>query len=123
MAMRGLLSVAATCLIAAPMMTACESNSTSVADAQNVGFWVEASDDEIVTGELVTFTAHSRNTIGRDAEVRWTSTAGEIETQDNGRIARVTFDRPGAYTVTGELLLNGQVVHQDSINVQVDRIS
>lgn len=122
--MRTLLKTAAACLLVIPALSACEQNrGTRVAGGEDVDFWIESSDDEVVAGELITFTAHSQDLVGRDADVEWTSTAGEIDTEEDGRIARVKFDRPGAYTVTGRLMVDGGTIIEDSVDVEVRPIS
>jgi len=81
-----------------------------------------ASSVSILAGEVVTLTTRSENTLGRDAGVKWTSTGGDIKTEDNGRIARVTFPNPGTYTVTGRLELDGQGTRTDSVDVRVREV-
>jgi plastocyanin len=98
----------------------CQSN--SYAENDNVRFRVLASNVDIVAGDVVTFSTRSENTLGRDAKVTWTSTGGELDTEDGGRIARATFKKPGTYTVTGRLELDGQPTHSDSIDVRVKPI-
>jgi plastocyanin len=121
---RTFLSTAAACVLALPALTACEQNrGTRVSGAnESVDFWVEPSDTDIVAGEIITFTAHSQDLIGREADIEWTSTAGKVDTEQNGRVARVTFEEPGAYTVTGRVLVEGTVI-EDSVDVEVRPIS
>jgi len=109
-------------LLAFPLALGCQSDRSHVV-GEEVGFWIDASDTDIVEGELVTLTAHDRNTVGREAKVEWKTTAGEVETEENGRVARVSFDEPGTYTVTGRLVLDGQIVREDSVDIEVRRIS
>lgn len=80
---------------------------------------VNASNDNIVVGDTTTFTLTSRNTLARDAEVRWTSTGGDLRPDENGRIARATFDVPGSYTVSASLFIGGREVSRDSVTVNV----
>lgn len=87
-----------------------------------VGFDVDASRERIVAGENVTFTATSSNTYGRDADVRWETTGGEIEKVDGDRVQRVTFDEPGEYKVSADLLLDGKRVATDMVKVWVDPV-
>lgn len=91
-------------------------------EAENVGFDVVASNTDIVAGDVVTFSTRSQNTLGRDAEVSWTSTGGDIKTEEGGRIARATFSKPGTYTVTGRLEIDGRVVRSDSVDVRVKSV-
>ena len=77
------------------------------------------SNKEIAAGDTTSFTVNSRNTLGTNAQVRWESSGGSVTTDDNGRIARVRFDRTGNYTVTAKLVINGQIVDTDSAQVEV----
>src|SRR4051812_47089510 len=61
---------------------------------------ISASNKEIAVGDTTTLTVNSRNTLGHSADVEWTTTGGKLNTEENGRIARITFPAPGVYTVT-----------------------
>jgi hypothetical protein len=74
---------------------------------------------EVLAGDTTTLTVNSRNTIGRDARIEWSTTGGQLTTEENGRIARVRFDTPGMYTVTSHLLMGEQEVSRDSVNINV----
>lgn len=87
-----------------------------------VGFDVTASHSSIVAGESVTFTATTANTHGRDAEIRWESTGGEMTEVDDDRVRRVTFDEPGEYKVSADLLIEGKRVATDIVKVYVDNV-
>ncbi len=80
---------------------------------------VEASSTSIVVGETATFVARSKDTYGRDARIRWTSTAGKLTTEQDGRVARVRFDEVGTYTVRAILTTEGRDVQSDMIEVRV----
>lgn len=80
---------------------------------------LRSSAREIYAGELVTVTAATQNLVGREADIQWTTTGGELTTEENGRIARVRFDRAGTYVVSAQLLLNGEVVRTDQTTVVV----
>lgn len=80
---------------------------------------IEPSSRQIVAGETVTLVAHSRDTYGRDARIKWTSTAGKLSTEQDGRVARVRFDETGTYTVKAILTLDGQEVQSDMVEVRV----
>lgn len=80
---------------------------------------VEASSREIVSGETVTLTARTRETYGRNADVRWSTTAGTLRTEQDGRIARVKFDEAGTYTVKAVLMVDGREVQSDMVEVRV----
>ncbi len=100
----------------------CRNDGDSTRVDDDVRFRVMASSVSILAGEVVTLTTRSENTLGRDAGVKWTSTGGDIKTEDNGRIARVTFPNPGTYTVTGRLELDGQGTRTDSVDVRVREV-
>ena len=102
--------------------SACAGGSRSSAPDDDVRFRITASSASIVAGEMVTFTTRSENTLGRDPGVKWTSTGGDIKTEENGRIARVTFPNPGTYTVTGRLELDGQAMRSDSVDIRVREV-
>ena len=74
---------------------------------------------ELLVGDTATFMANTANTYGRDAHVRWTTTAGHLTTDEGGRIARVRFDEAGAYTVKATLELDGNVVQTEAVDVRV----
>ena len=78
-----------------------------------------ASNKDIVAGEVSTFTVNSRNTLGRDAQVDWSSTGGDLKTAENDRIARVTFDEAGVFTVTATLIVDGREVDREMVNINV----
>jgi len=84
---------------------------------------VEASSTSIVVGETATFIARSRDTYGRDARIRWTSTAGKLTTEQDGRVARVRFDEVGTYTVRAILTTEGRDIQSDMIEVRVRPIN
>jgi len=111
------------CGAALALGTGCQdNNSSSDSNPSNIRFSVAASNSDIVVGDTVTFTTRSENTLGRDARVKWTSTGGELDTDEGGRIARATFNAPGTYTVTGRLEIDGQATRTDSVDVRVKSV-
>jgi hypothetical protein len=72
-----------------------------------------------MAGDTVTLTTRSQNLLGKDAKVEWTTTGGKIDGEDRGRIARAKFDKPGTYTVTGRLYVDGKLYDEDSVNILV----
>lgn len=86
-------------------------------------FSIQASNDEILTGEIVTLTTRSSNLAGTQSQIEWSSTAGEVKTEENGRIARVQFDRPGQYTVSARLKVDDQLVESDTVSIDVRPVS
>jgi hypothetical protein len=51
--------------------------------------------------------------------MRWEAPGGKVATEDSGRIARVMYDRPGTYTVTGHLLVDGREIRAEQVTVNV----
>jgi hypothetical protein len=80
---------------------------------------VSAANNDVVVGDTTTLTVNSRNTVGRDAHVEWMSTGGRVMPEENGRIARMSFDAPGTYTVTARLFFGDQEVARDAVNLNV----
>lgn len=105
--------------------TAGLSGCQSSARAGTVGepeFNISKSKDEALAGEIITFTTRSKNLAGRQSEIEWRTTGGELTTEENGRIARVRFDREGTYTVSARLSLDGEVVETDSVSVEISPV-
>jgi hypothetical protein len=78
-----------------------------------------SSNREIGAGDTTTLVVNSRNTLGRNAQVEWTSSGGKLETEDNGQTARVRFPDPGVFTVTARLIVDGAETDRDSITINV----
>ena len=120
--MRRLLLIpvfAAACLAGA---CASDHNYSSVSRESAPAISLDASNRDLAVGDTTTFTVNSRNTLGRDAHVEWTTTGGQLHTEDNGRIARASFSTPGAYTVTAVLIVDGRETARDDITVNVKPI-
>lgn len=105
--------------LAAATLTGCANDRNASIAASNPALELDASADQIVVGETVTFVARTMDTYGRDAKVQWNTTAGDLRTEENGRIARVTFDNIGTYTVRATLNIDGRNVAQDLEEVRV----
>lgn len=112
------LTIAALAAVATVPMLGCETSRHTVAES-NAGLDLQASSDSIVVGETVTFVARTFDTYGRDAKINWQTTAGELKTEENGRIARVTFKDVGTYTVSAALSIDGRDVARDLEEVRV----
>lgn len=98
----------------------CENNSAVVDEPRsNTALQVEAITREAMAGDTLTFVARSADTYGRDAKIRWASTAGGVDTEEGGRIARIQFKEPGTYSVTATLEVDGRPVHTDIVEVRV----
>lgn len=112
-------------LSAAAVLGGCN-NSTRSGNGNTIGtanIDIDASSSSIVAGETVTFVARSRDTYGRDAKIRWTTTAGRITTEQDGRIARVKFDEPGTYTVRAILDIDGREAISDMSEIRVRAVN
>ncbi len=113
------LALAAVVTLAAVPMLGCETSRHNSVSQNNAGLDIQASSESIVVGETVTFIARSYDTYGRDAEVKWNTTAGDLKTEENGRVARVTFKEVGTYTVSATLTVNGRETARDMEEVRV----
>jgi uncharacterized protein YjdB len=118
--MNRIVLTAATLSLAA--LGACNSSSNSRTEAsmaQRPSISVTAPSRELLAGDTATFMANTANTYGRDAKVRWTTTGGQLTTEDNGRIARVRFVDTGTYTVKATLDVDGNPVQTEAVDVHV----
>lgn len=101
----GMTLTAALLLGAAPLaLVGCHDNRVDHRD--EIGFSISASQTDILVGEVVTLTANTRDTMGKDVSIEWRSTGGDLDTEQNETVARVQFDKAGTYSVTADLLLN-----------------
>lgn len=101
-------------------ITGCESHQTRTeGNAPNAAITIETAGREVLVGETVAFIARTRDTYGRDAKVKWSSTAGDLNTDQDGRIARVTFKETGTYSVKATLSIDGQDVQSALAEVRV----
>lgn len=80
---------------------------------------IKASNKEIIAGERVTLEATSANTLGRNAQVEWRVDGGDLREMENGRMAQITFDEPGTYTVFADLMVDGKRVQTAQQKVTV----
>ncbi len=102
------------------ILVACESGPSRT--YSNVNFELDSSHDSIYVGESVTVWAETENTIGREPEIKWTTTGGDLEELRNGSVVRVTFDTPGTYKVSGRLELEDGVDRMDNVTVLVRQL-
>lgn len=118
-----LAAAAAPALLAGGLMTACQPAESTTARQEMVArqpsVELMASTREMLTGEVATFTISSNNIVGLSADVEWTTTGGQLITEEQGRIARARFDQPGAYTITSILMVDGREADRDSVTVNV----
>lgn len=108
-------------LVALPVV-GCETSRNTISSDANAGLDINASSDSIVSGETVTFVARTFDTYGRDAKIEWNTTAGDLKTEESGRIARVKFSEVGTYTVSATLSVDGRDVARDMAEVRVRAI-
>lgn len=112
-ALAGLLTLSA---------AACNQSSYSTSTDTTAGLSVEPSSRDIVVGETVTLVAHTRDTYGRDAKVKWTTTSGSIKEEQSGRVARVKFSDVGTYSVKAALSIDDKVVQTEMVEIRVKPI-
>jgi hypothetical protein len=93
---------------------------TAVTPYQDVNLRVDSSRREALVGEVVTFTARTENLFGRNANIEWSAPAGDLRTQQEGRVARVIFDQPGTYSVTATLFIDEFEVRRDTQTVTIN---
>lgn len=91
----------------------------TVSPYENVKLSVEPSRREAIVGEVITLTAQTENLLGRNATIQWTAPAGDLRTQEDGRIARVIFEEPGTYSVTARLFIDEFEVRRDTETITV----
>lgn len=105
-------------------LTGCDTHMKSTTGgATPAALSVEPSSRDIVVGETVTLVARTKDTYGRDAVVKWSSTAGALNTEQDGRVARVRFNEVGTYTVRGALMIDGREVDNDLVEIRVKPVS
>ncbi len=80
---------------------------------------VKPSSSKCVVGETVTFFSRTENTLGRNAKIEWSTTGGTLKTEDENRVARVMFDKPGTYSVDGVLMADGREIDRSTNIVTV----
>lgn len=78
---------------------------------------INAFNKDVMAGDTTTLVVSDRNTIGRNAHVEWMTTGGRVMPSENGRVAHVSFDAPGDYTVTAGLFFGNVEVARDSVNI------
>lgn len=98
---------------------ACERSHRTSEGRMPASVSIESSGRDVMVGETATFIARTRDTYGRDADVRWSSTAGDMSEEQDGRVARVKFKESGTYTVKATLLVDGREVETAMTEVRV----
>jgi hypothetical protein len=77
------------------------------------------SANSVYANESVTLFANTRNMMGRDPEIRWSTNLGRIEPDQGGRIARFSSSQPGTATITIEVITEAGQVLRDKEQVTV----
>jgi hypothetical protein len=101
-------------------LSGCANTLTTTSDSAQLD--ISATAHSIYEGEIATVTTRSMNTLGRDADIEWSTTGGKLDTERNDRIARIKFDKPGTYIITAKLVVDGHVVDSDQVEVTVRQL-
>lgn len=104
-------------VVAGLTLSACETGGQTASTQPTIS--LTPSNRNILAGEVVTVTTQTRNTLGRDSEIQWQSSGGDLTTSRDGRIARVQFNEPGQYKIRANLMVNGQPVQTREVTIQV----
>ncbi len=90
---------------------------------ENIDLAVEQSHRVIKAGEIVTFTAHASGVAGREEKIKWESDSINLDTVNNSeRYARATFEKPGIYSVTSKLYVDGKLLDSEKVFVEVQAL-
>ena len=102
----------------------CATHSDLAVTDEAMRFWLEPSHTQIKVGETSTITPRSANIIGKDAKLKWSvSNGAKLDTVDDGRVAQVTCDKPGVYTVAATLYVEGKKRETQTVDLLVAPIS
>ena len=108
--------------VAALLLTACDSG-PEPAEMDDIVFDIDSSNSNPYAGEIVTFTVDAYNTLGKDTEVNWDITGGDIvKRSKDGAMIQVQFDDPGEYIVNADLIVEGDRIRHDDAKVKVSEI-
>jgi hypothetical protein len=83
---------------------------------------IKPSHRYIYVGETVTVFSHTTDATASDTEIKWKTSGGDLKPDDNNRIARLTFDKPGTYYVDAMLMVNGAEARRDSTEIDVSAL-
>ena len=111
-------SMAMAVVLAFIVSSGCEGHPTPV-DRQAPSLTIDARQDQILVGETTTVFAQTANLLGREAEIRWGTTIGEVTPARSGRVAQFTSEIPGTAIVTAEINIEGQIL-RDTVNIVVN---
>lgn len=98
------------------------SRTTDEAAVRRPAISVSGPGRDVMVGDTATFMASTANTYGRDAKIKWTTTAGKLSTDQGGSVARVRFDESGVYTVKATLEIDGAPVQTEAVDVRVNPV-
>lgn len=118
--MRSAITVAAATLCLLSALTGCHT-APRTADTQP-SLAITPSRTKVLVGETVTITPTTRNLVGLDSSIDWTTTGGRIEPINDGRAAQVTFDRPGTFQVGADLMIDGQIRSRALTSIRVREV-
>lgn len=82
---------------------------------------LDPSQGEILVGESTTVFAQTTNLLGREVQIEWGSTLGEVTPARSGRVARFSSDVPGTAIVTAEVNVEGRIL-RESVNIEIQPI-
>jgi len=117
---RHVLHLAAVLVVFLGALTGCANFGTTTSDSAHLE--IQATSNSIYEGEIVTVTTRSVNTLGTDADIEWSATGGKLDSEQNGRVARAKFDKPGTFIITAKLKIDGRVVDTDQVEVNVRQL-
>jgi len=100
-------------------LTSCETTRRNRVQVGQPGLSLTPTSRQIYSGEIATVTAHTANVGTQNAEIRWQTTGGQLNTEQNNMVARVQFDRPGTYVVSAQLFVDGDLANTQSVTIEV----
>ena len=107
-------------MILAMGLVACDTGPDTV-DALEPQLALSTTQNSILEGETTTVFAETANLLGRDVQINWSTTLGQVQPSNDGRMARFTSDQPGTAVITAEMNVDGQVLRERT-NVTVNAL-
>ena len=111
------LTVIALAMFGMSTIPACETTSSS--SGPMVEFSISPSRTKAMVGETVSISTQTANVAGSNSQIEWHATGGQLEERQNGRVALVTFDEPGSYNISANLIADGVQVMSDTTTIHV----
>lgn len=118
--MKTLSIIPAVFALVALTMVGCDTGPQSV-DTLQPQLALSTTQQSILEGETTTIFAETSNLLGRDVQVNWSTTLGQVEPANQGRMARFTSDQPGTAVVTAEMNVDGRIL-REQININVNAL-